>query len=418
MNRQAFIIARREFLERVRTKWFAIVTLLGPIGMIAAIVIPAYLSVKSVQEGFKIQLVDMSERDIGSMMNVDLDAKGVAFKIESVPADTSHAVLEGRIRSEEIDGYLVLPKDVLTGGIVEYRGDNATNMLVTKGLARMVDFAVFRTRGSDLGLDELSIASLFQDVNFETKQTTGSGKSSSGTASFVVGYAAMFILYISILLYGVAVLRSVILEKNNRVVEIIVSSIKPMPLMLGKVIGVGGVGLLQLSIWVGMAALIVGFREEVLGFFGIAGAGAIDIPRLAAADLLVVFLYFIFGFFFYAALYAAIGAMVNSEQEAQQAQTPVMLMLMVPVLCVQIVAGDPRGGVAELLTMIPFSSPVLMPMRYLLDAASIYQVALSLLILLVSLVAAILIAAKIYRVGILSYGKKPSLKEVWRWIRH
>ncbi len=418
MNKQAYIIGRREFLERVRTKWFAIVTLLGPLGMIAAIVIPAYLSVRSVQEGFKIQLVDQSERDIGAMMNVDLDAKGVAFKIESVPADTPRELLETRIRKEEIDGYLVLPKDVLTGGTVEYRGDNATNMLVTKGLARLVDFAVFRTRGADLGLDELSIASLFQDVNFESKQTTGQGEASSGEASFVVGYAAMFILYISILLYGVAVLRSVILEKNNRVVEIIVSSIKPMPLMLGKVIGVGCVGLLQLSIWIGMAALIIGFREQVLGLFGVSGAGAIAMPSLAIGDVVVVFLYFVFGFFFYAALYAAIGAMVNSEQEAQQAQTPVMLMLMIPVFCVQIVAGDPRGGVAELLTMIPFSSPVLMPMRYVLDAASIVQVGISLAILAISLVGAVLIAAKVYRVGILSYGKKPSLKELWQWIRH
>lgn len=418
MSRQAYIIGRREFLERARSKWFAIVTLLGPIGMVAAIVIPAYLSVKSVQEGFTVQLVDKSERDIGAMMNVDLDAQGVAFKIESVPADTPVELLEKRIRDEVIDGYLILPKDVLTGGAVEYRGDNATNMMVTKGLSRLVDFAVFRTRGTDLGLDALSIASLFQDVDFQTMQTTGQGKATSGTASFVVGYAVMFVLYISIMLYGVAVLRSVILEKNNRVVEIIVSSIKPMPLMLGKVIGVGCVGLLQLGVWLGMAAIIVTFREEVLGFFGVAGAGAIDLPSLAAGDVLVVFLYFVFGFYFYAALFAAIGAMVNSEQEAQQAQTPVILMLMVPVLCVQIVAGDPRGGVAELLTMIPFSSPILMPMRYLLDAASVQEIVVSLAILLASLVAAILVAAKVYRVGILSYGKKPSLKEVWRWIRH
>lgn len=418
MRRQAYIIGRREFLERVRSKWFAIVTLIGPIGMVAAIVIPAYLSVKSVKEGFTVQLVDKSESDIGTMMNVDLDAQGVAFKIESVPADTPVELLEKRIRDEVIDGYLMLPKDVLTGGTVEYRGDNATNRMVTKGLSSLVDFAVFRTRGRALGLDEPSITGLFQEIDFETIQTTGHGKTASGTASFVIGYAVMFVLYISIMLYGVAVLRSVILEKNNRVVEIIVSSIKPMPLMLGKVIGVGCVGLLQLGVWLGMAAVIVTFREEVLGFFGMAGAGAIDLPSLAASDALVIFLYFVFGFYFYAALFAAIGAMVNSEQEAQQAQTPVVLMLMVPVLCVQIVAGDPRGGAAELLTMIPFSSPILMPMRYLLDAASVQEILVSLAILLASLVTAILVAAKVYRVGILSYGKKPSFKEVWRWIRH
>ena len=227
----------------------------------------------------------------------------------------------------------------------------------------------------------------------------------------------MFILYISILLYAVDVMRSVIQEKSNRVVELIVSSIKPMPLMFGKVIGVGAVGLLQLALWGMIAAVLVTFREQVLGFFGVAGAGAFDMPSLGFNDFMVVLAYFLLGFFFYAALYASVGAMVNSEQEAQQAQAPIMLLLMVPVLCVQIVAGDPRGGVAEVLTQIPFASPILMPMRYLLDAVSPLEMLLSLSVLFVSLVGTVFVAAKIYRVGILSYGKKPSLGEVWRWIR-
>jgi ABC-2 type transport system permease protein len=418
MSRQAFIVARREFLERVRTKWFAIVTLLGPIGMVVALAVPAYLSVKSAQEGFHVQLLDHSGRDIGAQINVDVDAKGVGFKIESVPPDTPLELMEKRIADEEIDGYLVVPENVLTGGEVVYWGDNASSPIVQRGLSRMIDFAVFRTRGADLGLEEASIAVLFAGVKFDAKQTTGSGEASSGSASFIIGYVVMFILYIAILLYAVAVLRSVIQEKNNRVVEIIVSSIKPLPLMLGKVIGVGCVGLLQLSLWGLMAVILVTFREQVLGLFGVAGAGDFDLPSLGADDLLVIFTYFILGFFFYAALYAAIGAMVNSEQEAQQAQTPVMLLLMVPVLCVQIVAGDPRGTVAEVLTQIPFASPILMPMRYLMDAVSLGQMLLSISILLVSLIGAVFVAAKVYRVGILSYGKKPTMAELMRWIRN
>ncbi|MBL4633070.1 MAG: ABC transporter permease [Kofleriaceae bacterium] len=417
INKQALVVARREFLERVRTKWFAIVTILGPIGMIAAIVIPVYLALQSAEEGFHVQLVDKSGRDIGSQMNIELDARGVKFKMESVASDTSREVLEKRIADEEIDGYLEIPSDVLSGGTVWYRGDNTANPMVTKGLARIVDYAVFRTRGKDLGLGEVAIATLFVGTEFKTEQTTGDGGSASGTASFIVGYAVMFLLYMSIILYATAVLRSVILEKNNRVVEIIVSSIKPMPLMLGKVVGVGCVGLFQLLLWGVMAGLIITFREEVLGLFGLPGAGQFELPALGIGAIAVIIAYFLMGFFFYAALYAAIGAMVNSEQEAQQAQAPVMLLLMIPVLCVQIVAGDPRGGVAELLTMIPFSSPILMPMRYVLGAASVGEILISLAILAVSLIGAIYVAAKVYRVGILSYGKKPSLSEVWRWIR-
>jgi len=415
--RQAFLIARREFLERVRNKWFAIVTILGPIGMIAAIVLPAYLSVRSVKEGFHVQVVDQSGRDIAEMMDLDLDSNGIAFQLEKVSPDIDMSILEGRIRDQKIDGYLVFPPDVLSGGKVMYRGDNATNMLVTKGLATLVDFSIFRTRGKDMGLGEIQVASLFQKVEFESKQTTGKGEAVSGTASFVVGYAVMFVLYIAILLYGVAVLRSVIQEKNNRVVEIMVSSVRPIALMLGKVVGVGCVGLLQLTLWGIMAALIVGFREQVLGLFGIPGAGAFQLPSIGVDDFAIVLAYFFLGYFFYAAIYAAIGAMVNSEQEAQQAQTPVMLMLIIPVLCVQIVAGDPRGGVAVVMTQIPFAAPVLMPMRYLLDATSASELFLSMGILLVSLIGAIVLASKVYRVGILSYGKKPSLRELWSWIR-
>lgn len=418
LNRQSMIIARREFLERIRTRWFAVVTLLGPIGMVAAIVIPTWLSIRSAQEGFNVQVVDRSEREIGAQMNADLDIlDGVRFKIESVPPETADEVLEGRIRDQAIDGYLIVPKDVLEGGTVRYRGDNATNFIVTRGLAKIVKDVVGRTRGADLGLSPLAINKLFEEVKFEAKQTTGQGEATSGTATFIVGYIVMFILYIAIILYAVSVLRSVILEKNNRVVEIIVSSVRPIHLMLGKVVGVGCVGLVQLALWAVMAVLIVSFRESILGLFGFEGIGKFELPTLGFLDLIVIFVYFLLGFFFYAALYAAIGAMVNSEQEAQQAQAPVMLILMIPVMCVRIVAGDPRGAVSEVLTQIPFSSPILMPMRYLLDAASLGEMLLSMAILLISLIGAIVVAAKVYRIGILSYGKKPSLSELWRWIR-
>ncbi len=417
MRRQTLIVARREFLERVRNKWFVIVTFLGPLGMIAAIGMVLYLTIHSVQEGFHVQLLDHSGRDIGSQINIDVDARGVALKIESVPPDTPIETMEKRIRDEVINGYLVLPSDVLTGGEIVYYGDNASNPMVKRGLSRMVDFAVFRTRGGDLGLDELEIATLFSGVNFDTQQTTGSGEATSGEASFLVGYLVMFILFMSIVLYAVAVLRSVIQEKTSRVVEIIISSIKPLPLMLGKVIGVGSVGLLQLAVWGLIAVLLLTFREELFSLFGFSNVGDFDIPSLGIDDLAVIIIYFSLGFFFYAAIYAAIGAMVNSEQEAQQAQIPVMLLLVAPMACVQIVAGDPRGTVAEVLTQLPFASPFLMPMRYFMDAVSIGEMIMSMTILLVSLTVTVFLAAKIYRVGILSYGKKPTVRELWRWIR-
>ncbi len=132
----------------------------------------------------------------------------------------------------------------------------------------------------------------------------------------------------------------------------------------------------------------------------------------------VILVYFALGYFLYAALYAAIGAMVNSDQDAQQAQTPVVMLLILPVVCVQLVAGNPRGPIAQVLTLIPFSSPILMPMRYLLKGTTPLELALSMAILLVTLLAAVWVAGRIYRIGILMYGKRPSLRELGRWIRY
>jgi ABC-2 type transport system permease protein len=214
------------------------------------------------------------------------------------------------------------------------------------------------------------------------------------------------------------VMRSVVQEKTSRVVELMVAAAKPRALMAGKIIGVGAVGLLQLAIWLGMAYLTIQYREHVLGVFGVEGSGGFAIPPLRPSEIAIALAYFLFGYFFYAALYAAVGAMVSSEQEAQQAQTPVILLLIIPMTCMQLVANDPRGSTAELMTMLPFSSPILMPMRYLLGGASVLQLVLSLAILIASTAIVVAIAARIYRVGILMYGKRPSLRELARWLRY
>jgi ABC-2 type transport system permease protein len=173
----------------------------------------------------------------------------------------------------------------------------------------------------------------------------------------------------------------------------------------------------QVAVWVGMAMLSMKYRGELLGVFGVE-AGNWNVPPLRAIDVTVVLVYFVLGYFFYAAMYAAVGAMVSSDQEAQQVQTPVAMLLVVPVLCVQLVASAPRSGAARMLTLVPFSSPVLMPMRWLLGGASVGELALSLAILIASTVVVARIAAKVYRVGILMYGKRPSLGELWRWMRY
>jgi ABC-2 type transport system permease protein len=247
--------------------------------------------------------------------------------------------------------------------------------------------------------------------------STGEAAGSSGMGAFLLAYILAFVLYMVITLYGVTVMRSVVQEKTSRVMEFLVAVVKPSSLMAGKILGVGSAALVQLTVWLGIGAVTLAFRGELLGLFGLPGGGS-PLPPLAAAELSVVLLYFVLGFFFYAAMYAAVGAMVSSEQDTQQVQMPVTMLLVIGVMCLQLVAGDPRGGAATVMTQIPLWSPILMPMRFVLGGASIAELLLSLAILVGSTLFVVRAAAKIYRVGVLMYGKRPTLRELVRWLRY
>jgi ABC-2 type transport system permease protein len=412
------VVARREFVERVKTKWFAIVTVLGPLGMIGLIVLPAWLAVKQAEERVVVEVVDRSGRDVAAAIGAAAAQIGSDFELRAVAPDTADAAELAKIEAEEIQGYLTVPPDALAGGTLVYRGDNASSPGFQSRFRAAIQFGLIRVRAGDHGLSVEQALALTLPPKIDLLHTTGVGEARSGTESFLVGYVVAFILYMAILLYAINVMRSVVGEKTSRVVELVVSAIPPRALMAGKVIGVGSVGLLQLAIWVGTAGLLLRFRAEVLGVFGVADAGGFELPDLGLGTVAVVLTYFVAGYFFFAALYAAIGAMVNSDQEAQQAQTPVVLLLMVPIVCAQLVAGDPRGTAAQVLTMLPFSSPVLMPMRWILDAATPLELAISLAILAISIAGVVALAARIYRVGILMYGKRPGLRELARWLRY
>ncbi len=407
------VIARREFLERVRTRWFAIVTLLGPILLIGVIIIPALLA-RAADSTARVQIVDHSRR-LGAPLVQGLTA--AKWRPELVPADTTEAELLHRIDRDQIDGFLVISEEMPTAGKVEYQGDNATNAQAMRELLQVISASVHGLRGLDANVPQATLTQVLAPVDFSPRHTTGKAGGSSGFAAFAVGYAVMFVLYMSILLYAANVLRSVVQEKTNRIMEIMVAAAKPHALMLGKILGVGVVGLLQIAIWGTMAILTMTYRGAVLGAFGVAAADW-SVPPLTVIDVVVVLTYFLLGYFFYAAMYAAIGAMVSSEQEAQQAQTPVMMLLIIPVASVQLIANDPRGPVAEALTLIPFSSAILMPMRWLLGGASTASLLTSLVILAASTLIVTRLAARIYRVGILMYGKRPSLRELARWLRY
>jgi ABC-2 type transport system permease protein len=199
--------------------------------------------------------------------------------------------------------------------------------------------------------------------------------------------------------------------------ELMVATIKPRSLMAGKSRGVGGAGLVQIVVWLAMGAVTLAYRDQILGAFGASGSGP-ALPPIGFGELAIIILYFVLGFFFYASMYAAVGAMVSSEQDTQQVQMPVTMFLVIGVLCLQMVSNEPRGSATVVMTMIPFWSSMLMPMRYVLGGATLGEVAISLAILVVSTVVIARAAAKIYRVGVLMYGKRPGFQELIRWLRY
>ncbi len=411
--RSTMVIARRELYERIKSKWFVVMTLLGPIFMVALVVIPAVIATRGTS-GARIEIIDQT----GTIGQPLADAlKILDWKATIVPPETPQQTELDRIREDQINGFLTIPPDALDGGRILYLGDNASSQVVQAVLQRFVTEIVQRQRAVRLNLTAAQAAGMLAIVDVVAEHSTGEAKGSSGMGAFFIAYILAFILYMVITLYGVAVMRSVVQEKTSRVMEFLVAAVKPGALMAGKILGVGGAALIQITVWLGIGALALAYRDELLSMFGIAGGGA-SLPPLALAEISVVLIYFVLGFFFYSAMYAAVGAMVSSEQDTQQVQMPVTMLLVIGVMCLQVISNDPRGSTSAAMTMIPLWSPMLMPMRYVLGGATLGEVAISLGILLVSTVLVVRAAAKIYRIGVLMYGKRPSARELIRWLRY
>jgi ABC-2 type transport system permease protein len=276
---------------------------------------------------------------------------------------------------------------------------------------------VLGKRAKHAGLDAVEFALLMKPVHVSVRHTTGEEEGKSGILTFLLGYMLAMFSYVAISLYGVGVMRSVVTEKTSRVVELLVSATKPNAMMTGKILGVGAAGLAQIAIWCSIGALLFSNQDSILHLFG-AQPKASFLPSLTGAQIGVAVIAFILGYLFYSAMFAAVGAMVSSEQDSQQAQLPVSFLLMIGLAAIVAVTNDPRGATAVLMTNLPFWSPMLMPMRYFLGGATAGQVAISMGILAISTIVVAKVAAKIYRVGILRYGKRPTLRELVRWLRH
>ena len=441
MANKILIVAKREYLERVRSRAFILTTLLVPVFMAGAILFPAYMASRSGTSSNlrRIRILDATGAGVGDRVAVALKADSSATDTVSgptvatitaaqLPAAESIAV-KAVMTPKSLTGYLVLDDSTLAGKRARYAGRNASSPGDMQKLETVVQQAVMMVRLEQAGVGKSTVEELAKSkVDLQSERLSDKGRGGSGLTGLLAGVIVGVMLLFAIIFHGQNVMRGVLEEKSTRVAEIVISSIKPESLLAGKVLGVGGVGLTQIIAWLAIGGYLTTFFTPLV----LKGAGAAHAAAGAAAAgpvaatlggisyglIGVAIAYFLLGFVFYATLFAAAGSMVNSEQEAQQAIMPVMILLMSGWIFLNPVLLNPNSTLAVVLSWLPWASPIIMPIRMGLTAVSPASVVASLALALLGSLGAVWLAARIYRVGMLMYGKKPSFAELAKWIRY
>jgi ABC-2 type transport system permease protein len=418
---RTWTIVKREFLATTRTKGFLLGTLFGPAIMAGWILLPALFADSGGTR--EVVVIDGTRTDLGSAVAEQLtrDSEEMAFAARVVApppgaADSVRAEMAAKTAAGEIDGYVWLPPGLPAGESASYEARHATNLREVRSVRSAIDDAVRQARLRAAGIDASTLSEALRPIPFEAREVTaeGRGAAASGEAMMMTAIIAVFVIYFIILLYGNNVLRGVREEKENRVVEIVLSSIRAEQLMAGKVFGIGGACLLQVAIWVAVAALVAAFGEDIVRAIGGQPPALPDLP-LSAAFVYVFF--FAGGFFLYASIYAALGSLATSGQDAQNMQFASMVPLMVAFFMAFGVMNDPESRLAVVASLIPFTSLIVVPLRAILGAIPWTQVIPSAVLLALTCWGTLWVAGRIYRVTVLATGQRPSLRRLWRWVR-
>lgn len=419
------VVIRREYLERVRSRWFVFASILGPLFFggitIGQIVLTQHATVSS--DASHIIVIDATGTSLGKRVADNLGGPGglSSAQLDTV-APAQEAAAEQRalhdVMRGQWQGYLVLDDSTLAGSVAHYNGRNASAIQDVDHIRTVVREAVLTQRLVGAGLDPAQIRSLTAvPLQLRSERVTDRGLGGSGMSGALFGYLVALLLYFTIVLYGQSIVRGVSDEKQSRVSEVVVASAPPDTLLAGKILGVGGVAITQQLIWVAASAAIVLGRAPILRMLGANEASAVPLPSITAGAAAVLVVIFLLGFFFYAALFAAIGATVESQEDAQQASMPVTLLLVLSIMFVGPVFLSPTSMLARVVSWIPFSAPILMPLRLSVIQVPPVEVIGTIAGLALANLAAIWVAARVYRVGLLMYGKRRSLAEIIRWLR-
>ncbi len=443
MPNKIVTVIKREYMTRVKSKGFLASLFLMPVLMCGLVLLSSFLAIMEdrTKEMRKLAVIDetgeiFTEMQAAISGHSTFQRKGeLVYQLheEAATTEEERTALRERVNTKDLYAYLEIPNDVFANGEVRFYARAATNFEIQRALRRIISDIVRDRRFAESGYSRSEVSQLMRSVRFNayaiksSREKDGSAEVESPIetgARIGLGYILVFVLYMFVLIYANSIMRSVLEEKTTRIVEVIISSIKPHQLLLGKLVGVCSVCLTMFAIWVVFGVLLFMNIEPLLSIFGIDSLPiqliqVIETVKASSAEMLAYFfIYFIIGFFMYSTLYAVVGAICSSEEEAQQTGVPLTMLIVVPFVLMFQLFRIPDSIVSVLLSHVPFFSPILMFMRINVLMPPLWEILLNILLMCATVLIVTLISGKIYRVGILMYGKRPTLRQLWQWARY
>lgn len=441
VSKKSMIVFKHEFKQKVKSKGYIIFTFLGPILLSLLFVIPVILSTVDTGDQRVIAIVDstgklapfIAQRIAGEELSFEEElnnaksqtseehaakqAIDATIKIQIEPLWVSVDTLRSKVMSGQLTGFLVIPANAIVDSTAKrstLRLRNTNDFSIISEIRSSYSEALRNEKLKAKGIDPDILQDIDELSKLETLKVSDQGETEDRGGTFLAGYLTGFLMYFSLLIYGAMILRSVVEEKSTRVIEIMVSSVKPYDLLIGKVLGISAAAVLQMSVWAAMLALLA-----TVGVKMASSMTGSQIPINIPPELFIYFVvYFVLGFLIYSTLYAALGATADQESDVQQASMPITLLVIVPFLFMTSIIQAPSSTMSVVFSMIPFFSPILMMGRIFSETPPFWQIALSMAIMIGTFFAVLWVAARIYRTGILMYGKRFSPKEIFRWLRY
>lgn len=421
--RKIGIIIKREYFTRLRSKAFIVTTILLPLGVLILFALP--IAIQFMESDTKYEFAVADETGDVYPKLAEMDSLRYRNYGGAEMAELRQLVMEG-----DINGYIRIGEEHISENrdLELIYGGSGGIELVTD-LQSQLRSAIREVKMDRAQVSEDLRSTLDQRPSLSTRKLTEEGQEEEANTMFlfIMGYGMAFVMYFAMFGYGGLVMRSVIEEKTNRIVEIIASSVKPFELLVGKILGVGALGFTQFMIWVAAGAGILAFGAPLAlsmlggdGGQGGAGGAAASIPEIPSIDPMIwvwFVLFFLLGYFIYSAIFAAVGSAVESETDTQQLMIPLMIPIIIAIILLPKVASDPDSTLAVVSSLIPFLSPVLMIARIPITDVPAWELGLCVALMLGTIAGVLALGAKIYRVGILKYGKRATFSEMMKWIR-